>query len=89
MTALSLMRLLQEKAKLTAFFFLNVLCSSRVDLHGRLVVEESTYQCRSQQEMQFQSLCWEDPWRRNGNPVQYSYWDIPIAHEITESDTSE
>ena len=24
------------------------------------------------QETQVQSLAWEDPWRKNGNPLQYS-----------------
>ena len=44
------------------------------------------------QEMQVQSLGWEDPQRKNGNPLQYSYLGNPmdrgawwaIVHGVTK-----
>ena len=84
-------RLLQEKAKLTAFFFFffNVLCSSRVDLHGRSVVKNPPTNVGAAGNAVSIPVLGRSLGGGNGNPVQYSYWDIPIVHEITESDTSE
>ena len=46
-------------------------------------------------QMQVQSLGWEDPWRRDGNPFQYSCLENPMdrgawlatVHRVTQSQT--
>ena len=57
--------------------------------------KESTCQCRRHRSCSFDPLVGKIPWRRNGNPLQYSCLKTPMdrgawwatVHRVTKSQT--
>ena len=47
--------------------------------------KESTCQCRSHRRHEFDPWVGKNPWRRNGNSLQYSCWDNSTKAQLTPS----
>ena len=45
---------------------------------GGAIVKETAFQCRRHKRCGFDSWVRKIPWRRNGNPLQYSCLEIPM-----------
>ena len=60
---------------------------------GGAIVKETAFQCRRHKRCGFDSWIRKIPWRRNGNPLQYSCLEIPMnrgdwqstTHRVTKS----
>ena len=60
---------------------------------GGAIIKETAFQCRRHKRCGFNSWVRKIPWRRNGNPLQYSCLEIPMnrgdwqstTHRVTKS----
>ena len=60
---------------------------------GGAIIKETAFQCRRHKRCGFDSWVRKIPWRRNGNPLQYSCLEIPMnrgdwqstTHRVTKS----